>query len=561
MKIYVSESGRKYFVINGKKIYINTKMSKKEILSVYKALKKNMRVKKPQVTNSAKAVVNIHQAPRRRRRVNKKAFQSTIDEKNRVSVSGSTEQRHPKDSGKEDEINKLINEKAGLENQLRLVGPPPMPQRQDPQLEYSVEDRMYDMNQNPQFHGYLSHPDPHVALSGIKKLSKQYNLLPEFNHWVKNLKPKNKPPVPPQPQASSSSSGLNIQVDSPIRQFKPPTPNDDDDLEPITIEEWNEMYPGVDLSVDDIEQLNTPIKKKPAQEEIKRPTPIEEEEDEIPDPQSIGEEYRQLDQMYPNVDPKTLDFNKRKKIIKLLRMKYLSFNKFPVNPKKDQKSYRDNFLEEIKSVSAQDLNEAFNEVMTKERGKRKRLGDFAKVVQSAGKGKDGLYNDEIDKIMSRFKDFKGCVMRDEIKKLLPYIEPKSRVAFIINTDTHDKPGQHWDAVYIDARDGPESSNSIEWFDSFGRPISSDILSDCKLILKCLKPTTVLKLKENKVVHQSDNSSNCGWMCCKFLIDRFRGQSFASATGYDDRIKINHINKDEKEIEQLKNNSRPFNYIF
>ena len=59
--------------------------------------------------------------------------------------------------------------------------------------------------------------------------------------------------------------------------------------------------------------------------------------------------------------------------------------------------------------------------------------------------------------------------------------------------------------------------------------------------------------------QSDNSSNCGWFCCAFLIDRFRGKSFSEATGYDDRIKINHINKDEKEIERLKN-MPPFSYI-
>ena len=75
----------------------------------------------------------------------------------------------------------------------------------------------------------------------------------------------------------------------------------------------------------------------------------------------------------------------------------------------------------------------------------------------------------------------------------------------------------------------------------------------------MKPVTILKLKENKVVQNSDKSSNCGYFCMRFLIDRFRNQSFASATGYDDRIKINHINKDKKEIERLKN-MPPFNYV-
>ncbi len=174
--------------------------------------------------------------------------------------------------------------------------------------------------------------------------------------------------------------------------------------------------------------------------------------------------------------------------------------------------------------------------------------------------KDGLYDDQIDKIMERFPDYKGSIMRDEIKKLMPLTKPHSRIAFIINTDTHDKPGMHWDAIYIDARNGPESSNSLEWYDSFGRPIPKDILEDCKLLLKMLKPETILKVKENKIVHQKDQTSNCGWFACRFLIDRFRGKSFAEATGYDDKLKINHSNHDEKEIERLKSMA-PFNYIY
>ena len=161
--------------------------------------------------------------------------------------------------------------------------------------------------------------------------------------------------------------------------------------------------------------------------------------------------------------------------------------------------------------------------------------------------------------MSKFKDYKGTIMRDEIKKLLPYIEPQSRLAFVINTDTRDKPGQHWNAVYIDGRNGPESSNSLEWFDSFGRSMPSDILEDCKLILKILKPETILKIKENRVVMQDDSTANCGYFCCRFLIDRFRGQSFSSATGYDEKMKINHIKGNEAEIERMKN-EKPFNYI-
>ena len=161
--------------------------------------------------------------------------------------------------------------------------------------------------------------------------------------------------------------------------------------------------------------------------------------------------------------------------------------------------------------------------------------------------------------MDHFKDYKGSIMRDQIKSLLPDIKPQSRVAFIINTDPHNKPGAHRNAIYIDARNGPESSNSLEWYDSFGRQMPSDIREDCKLILKILRPETILKLKENQVVQQSDDSSNCGLFCMRFLIDRFRGQSFSSATGFDKKQKINIIGKNESQIEKMKH-TKPFSYI-
>ena len=115
-------------------------------------------------------------------------------------------------------------------------------------------------------------------------------------------------------------------------------------------------------------------------------------------------------------------------------------------------------------------------------------------------------------------------------------------------------------MYIDARPGPESSNSVEWYDSFATPCPPDIREDLKLILKCLKPETILKLKENGVVHQSDDSTNCGYFCCKFLIDRMRNKTFAESTGYDDRVKIDDSKYHENQIEKIKDRT-PFSYIF
>ena len=73
----------------------------------------------------------------------------------------------------------------------------------------------------------------------------------------------------------------------------------------------------------------------------------------------------------------------------------------------------------------------------------------------------------------------------------------------------------------------------------------------------MKPETILKLKENRVISQKDTSSNCGFFCMKFLIDRFRGKSFSEATGYDEQMKVNHAKHDE--IERLKK-MPPFSHI-
>ena len=82
-----------------------------------------------------------------------------------------------------------------------------------------------------------------------------------------------------------------------------------------------------------------------------------------------------------------------------------------------------------------------------------------KIAHGKSDSVNGLYDDQIDQVMDKFKDYRGSIMCDQIKSLLPDIKPQSRVAFIINTDPHDKPGAHWNSIYIDARNGPESSNS------------------------------------------------------------------------------------------------------
>jgi len=158
----------------------------------------------------------------------------------------------------------------------------------------------------------------------------------------------------------------------------------------------------------------------------------------------------------------------------------------------------------------------------------------------------GLYDDQINEIMSKYPEYLGTIARDEIKTILPKIQPQSRVAFIMNLDKHNLPGSHWVSVFADAR--PDGSQSIEYFDSYGREVPPDIQRDLKLVVDMLKPTTYLKFKNNKVVHQFDETNTCGFHAMSFLINRMRGKSFADVTGWDNTIKLNNADESEKKID-------------
>ena len=44
--VLVSKSGKRYFVVNGRKVYIESKMTKKEIIAIYRLLLKKALKKK-----------------------------------------------------------------------------------------------------------------------------------------------------------------------------------------------------------------------------------------------------------------------------------------------------------------------------------------------------------------------------------------------------------------------------------------------------------------------------------------------------------------------------------
>jgi hypothetical protein len=166
---------------------------------------------------------------------------------------------------------------------------------------------------------------------------------------------------------------------------------------------------------------------------------------------------------------------------------------------------------------------------------------------------DGISNIDLEKIMKPYGDeWLGCYSCDEMGKLLSKVKPRSRGCAIINTSPADSEGEHWVCTLWDARDKPEASQSIEFFDSYGDDPDPIIDEGIKRIAQKLDGGKYLKYKINSVKFQGEkkgtglDSGNCGYHCLRFLADRLRNKSFAECTGFDNSAKgEEHVEKFKK----------------
>jgi len=165
-------------------------------------------------------------------------------------------------------------------------------------------------------------------------------------------------------------------------------------------------------------------------------------------------------------------------------------------------------------------------------------------------GPDGLYNTEIEHIMKDYPDFVGVISSDEIPSLVGKVKPNKKISFIMNLDKSNQPGSHWVSVLID----PVNSQSVEYYDSYGMPPPNNFSKDIKLLVDKMKPDVYLKYKINKVKHQHDSSSTCGWHSMRWLLNRYAGIPFKDCTGW------NEVNKGEKAAQDLKKKFKKFGYI-
>ena len=174
--------------------------------------------------------------------------------------------------------------------------------------------------------------------------------------------------------------------------------------------------------------------------------------------------------------------------------------------------------------------EAFNNAL-------KAFENYNKSIQesdlSLGEGQDGglmtdyeesLSNFDIEKIMNNYENFLGVFSSDHTYKPIANIKPNEEQGFILNLETSDKGGSHWVAVFV-------TPASVEYMDSFARPAPKNIYDELKTIPKKMKGGQVPKYKHNTKTIQDDKSVSCGYIACKFLMERFRGKSFKQATNY------------------------------
>ena len=167
-------------------------------------------------------------------------------------------------------------------------------------------------------------------------------------------------------------------------------------------------------------------------------------------------------------------------------------------------------------------------------------------------GTDGLWTDEIDKIMHKYRDkgFKGTYSIDELNKI-PINGKEKIISFIMNTrPSYEKTSGHWVSVYI-------TPENLEYIDSFADEPSDEFLKNIKPLIDKFSPNRLLQFKVNRIKKQRNNSNNCGYFAIKSIVDRYGGKNFKDITEFN---KLENSIEGEKEIKAFKKKLKPFEYI-
>ena len=217
-----------------------------------------------------------------------------------------------------------------------------------------------------------------------------------------------------------------------------------------------------------------------------------------------------------------------------------------LNNQKDPTLGRRNFI--ITNLRGLDQNSPTKTETSTKSGNGKII---EKLAKSKGKYNSALYDTELVEILAPYREFQGVIMRDELKALLDKMNERDedKFGFIMNLDKSSQQGSHWIAIYCDLRD----KKMIGYYNSFGVSIPADILKVLKDFVKKRGMPYYIKIKDNGVVHQVNESNRCGYHASRFLINMFKNQSFENATDYD-------VWNGESDASEKEKTFRKFGYI-
>jgi hypothetical protein len=123
---------------------------------------------------------------------------------------------------------------------------------------------------------------------------------------------------------------------------------------------------------------------------------------------------------------------------------------------------------------------------------------------------------DFDKVLYK----NSCVWPEICNLNVPHLYERKyrKIGFIFNTDTHDKEGSHWVAMYVDL-----NKNKIFYFDSNGLREPHQITKLKKKIAKqCLtKLNKTMKLDSNHKFEHQRTDSECGMYCLYFIVSLIR----------------------------------------
>lgn len=112
---------------------------------------------------------------------------------------------------------------------------------------------------------------------------------------------------------------------------------------------------------------------------------------------------------------------------------------------------------------------------------------------------------------------------------------KTKIGFIFNTDTHDRPGEHWISMFINIR-----KKSIFFFDSVGEtapPEIKTLVAKIESQGKNLQPPILFKYDENHPVEHQYKNTECGIYSLFFIIHLLEDK-------YTEKYFKTHVLKDE-----------------